>query len=524
MGSLALLSQSRGAALARSPRLVVVVALVPGGRLRRVCALRPAARGRAARPARCWTSTTPARRLPSASGTAPRSRRWRGAGRRARRGRGATWRWSGARSPARDAARVRPAGAGALAAAALVAAGGVIASAGRIERSVSQQCDAFVQPRRDAPGAPSDPRLAVRRGHPLRLLARRLDAFGEQPLLGVGAGNYDRRYFQTRRTTEDMRQPHSIELQALSELGLVGGAAARCLPRRAWPSGRGACARGRRSPAARTLMVGAVGVVRAWLVHTSVDWIHLMPGVTGIALRHGGRAPAARREARATWPAPDRLGARALAAVGSPAPSPPVGPRRGRREPEPAGPGRACSTTAPRRARRRDPADAIREANRSLRLDAEDPRTYYVKAAALARFNQADGGAPDAAARRRQGADDFVTWTLLGDLAIRRGTRQEACRNYARASALNPVDAALRSWPQDPRPALGEQPMTVATLRRCSNASILITAACSSGCGAVGVAQEPEPGVTVDPNSPSSKEYAIPIDKAREDAAEPASK
>ena len=51
-----------------------------------------------------------------------------------------------------------------------------------------------------------------------------VDQFADHPLRGVGAGNYDRTYFLERRTTEDIRQPHSIELQTLGELGIVGGA------------------------------------------------------------------------------------------------------------------------------------------------------------------------------------------------------------------------------------------------------------------------------------------------------------
>ena len=47
--------------------------------------------------------------------------------------------------------------------------------------------------------------------------------FADDPLKGIGAGNYDRTYFLERRTTEDIRQAHSIELQTLGELGLVGG-------------------------------------------------------------------------------------------------------------------------------------------------------------------------------------------------------------------------------------------------------------------------------------------------------------
>ena len=51
----------------------------------------------------------------------------------------------------------------------------------------------------------------------------------EHPLAGMGAGNYPRPYFERRSTTEDVQQPHSLELQVLSELGLVGAALLACL-------------------------------------------------------------------------------------------------------------------------------------------------------------------------------------------------------------------------------------------------------------------------------------------------------
>ena len=46
--------------------------------------------------------------------------------------------------------------------------------------------------------------------------------FKDAPLVGQGAGNYDDLYFVERRTIEDIRQPHSLEMQTLAELGLVG--------------------------------------------------------------------------------------------------------------------------------------------------------------------------------------------------------------------------------------------------------------------------------------------------------------
>ncbi len=44
------------------------------------------------------------------------------------------------------------------------------------------------------------------------------------PVAGVGAGGYTVAYYKQRRTTEAIENPHSIELELLAELGLVGGA------------------------------------------------------------------------------------------------------------------------------------------------------------------------------------------------------------------------------------------------------------------------------------------------------------
>jgi len=97
------------------------------------------------------------------------------------------------------------------------------------------------------------------------------------------------------------------------------------------------------------------------------------------------------------------------------------------------------------------PLQAIVESNRSLRLDAENPETYYLKAAAVARFNQADLARRTLVQALHKEPDNFVTWTLLGDLAVRRQRFGEAKRNYSRAFALNPRDAGLRALAADPR-------------------------------------------------------------------------
>ena len=203
----------------------------------------------------------------------------------------------------------------------------------------------------------------------------------------------------------------------------------------------------------QTLMVAAVGGVTAWLVQTSVDWLHLLPGVSMIALAlaavllrnratptvpalaTGAGEPGLWRTRRAALAGTALVGIALALAAGS------LG-RQGLSDYFRDRASHALGTN--------EPLQAIVETNRSLRLDAENPETYYLKAAAVARFNQAD------LARRTlvealTEPDNFVTWTLLGDLAVRRQRFGEAKRNYTRAFALNPRDSGLRALAADPR-------------------------------------------------------------------------
>jgi UDP-GlcNAc:undecaprenyl-phosphate GlcNAc-1-phosphate transferase len=462
MASCALLTESRGVALAMIGSLVFVLALVPGDRLRRAFGLLVCGAGIAAAATSVLDIYDKGVLGPVPASVAHRAGvaiivasigvavAW--ATLVALHARLSTWR------PGLEGQLVR-AGQIVIAGALVIVLVGAVASAGRIERSVSNQWDAFVslQENKAETGAAlsqSGSRLVSGAGTRYDYWRIALDAFEEKPLGGVGAGNYDRSYFKARRTLEDVRQPHSMELQVLSELGIVGAlmlaAFIAALVAGAWTMRRAAAG----SPLVQSLMVAGVGAVSTWLVHTSVDWVHLMPGVTAIALtmsvvllrRRDAVAVAAPEPAptRRWSPRPVAVGAAALVglalvvAVGSLS-------RQGLAD---VYRNRASDALAAR------PVDAVREANRSLRLDSEDPATYYVKAAALARFNAGDAAVRTLRQALAKEPDNFVTWTLLGDLSVRMGNLGEAKRNYTRASALNPRDPSLRELARDPKSAL----------------------------------------------------------------------
>jgi hypothetical protein len=83
-----------------------------------------------------------------------------------------------------------------------------------------------------------------------------------------------------RRSSEEPRYPHSVELQLLSQFGLIGvGLFAGFL----------ACAlavsigRGSRNPDERMLAAAGVGGFTYWLAHGSVDWLWEIPVLGGTA-------------------------------------------------------------------------------------------------------------------------------------------------------------------------------------------------------------------------------------------------
>jgi UDP-GlcNAc:undecaprenyl-phosphate/decaprenyl-phosphate GlcNAc-1-phosphate transferase len=477
MVCLALLTQSRGTALALGAVLLVVMAFVPG-RLRRAYALFTVAGALA------LTGPTLLHVYSSTSAGAVSAQAAHAAGRAALAGAlgaGAlwalltgVWRWLQSRPDLR--ARARAACTLALAIAALAVAALALGATSTIERDARTQWSSFVHlgaseetasPTTAPSAAPRGTATAARAQGSSRLLSgggNRYDywriawrLWSEHPFLGVGGSGYSRYYYERRATTEDIDQPHSIELQALSELGAIGGLLFACFVGAAgWGLAR-TRAVARVSAPRRMLAVAATGAFGVWLGQASVDWMHRLPGLTAVALAGVAALVWPRAAAGEARPRPGlpRLGrpfagasAGTLAAALVIATLVVAGGSLSRQGLAQIYVKRAVAEV------RSGPAAAVANADRSLRLDSDAVETYYVKAAALARLDRPSAVNATLQAALGREPHNFVTWALLGDVAVRERDFAAATYYYRSARALNPRSLALAPLAADPRSAL----------------------------------------------------------------------
>jgi hypothetical protein len=130
-----------------------------------------------------------------------------------------------------------------------------------------------------------------------------LDLAKDNPLVGVGAGNFSEQYLQRRRTGEQPAYPHSIEMSLVSQTGGIGTALFVAFA----ALGGVAAVRARRAGGAdAAVAAGGATAFAYWLLHGSVDWLWEFPALglsafllLGLAI---GRPPPARAGSRrAQW-------------------------------------------------------------------------------------------------------------------------------------------------------------------------------------------------------------------------------
>jgi hypothetical protein len=201
---------------------------------------------------------------------------------------------------------------GLAAATLLVVLGGVggglaIARAGGPTKLVGNAYDAFVSPERPT-GQDLNSRLVNLSG------SGRADywsvawrEFTENPVLGAGAGSYERYWVRDRPNAFFARDAHNLYLEVLAELGPVG----LLLLCAALGTPLVAAVRLRRRP----LVAAAAGAYVAFLLHAAIDWDWEMSGLTMTALLCGAGVVVAARPERPVRPLTVPVRAAALALV-----------------------------------------------------------------------------------------------------------------------------------------------------------------------------------------------------------------
>jgi UDP-GlcNAc:undecaprenyl-phosphate GlcNAc-1-phosphate transferase len=306
-----------------------------------------------------------------------------------------------------------------------------------LESKVSDQWHAFVQLNGSGSGSSAQSRLLSGGGDRYDYWRIAWHSFTEHPLAGVGAGNYIEPYYLHRQTDQSIDNPHSLEMQVLSELGVLGVgvlivfiAGLALGIRRARSAAKG-------TAAARGVMVAGTGTAVTWLVATSGDWMHLLPGVAAIALCGVAALCPPGDATRARLADASRRLPMLVAAAGAIFVLAVGGASLLRAELVQ----RYLSDA--RGALNADPTQAISDANRVLNLDAADLDAYYVKAAGQAHFDRAAASRTTLLAAAHESPRYFVTWILLGDLETRAGRINTARSYYRRALRLDPREPGL---------------------------------------------------------------------------------
>ena len=121
------------------------------------------------------------------------------------------------------------------------------------------------------------------------------DRFGERPLAGIGADNFQQDYLARRTSVETPRYPHSLPLRVLLSTGLVGalllgGAGLAALVAAL------AAIRRRVGVGAAAAAAGTAGAAY-WVIHGAVDWFWEFPGLAAPALAMLGLAAGMRPRA-----------------------------------------------------------------------------------------------------------------------------------------------------------------------------------------------------------------------------------
>jgi hypothetical protein len=137
-------------------------------------------------------------------------------------------------------------------------------------------------PSRDAAFGATNARLSDVGSHRLSYWRVAVDVAADHPIAGAGPGAFAVEWLRRRTIDERVRNAHSLELQTLADLGLVG------LALLAGVLAATALAARRVLGADRALAAGPAAAALTWALHAGLDWDWEMPAVTLVAVALAG--------------------------------------------------------------------------------------------------------------------------------------------------------------------------------------------------------------------------------------------
>jgi O-Antigen ligase len=261
-----------------------------------------------------------------------------------------------------------------------------------------------------------------------------VDANASAPVTGIGPGTYEFWWAREGELGGFVRDAHSLYLETLGELGVVGLALVLGLVGSAFALGV------RRTLAAaeetRSLLAGAVAACAAFAAAAAVDWVWelaVLPAaffllLAAIAGTRTGPAGRPRAMAAADRPARRTVARAAIAAASVAALVAIAIPYTG---------ATAVSDSAAQ-AREAQLAGALDEAETARRIQPYAGSPHLQQA--FLRLEAGDLGGAAAAAREATAAEatNWRTWLVLSGIEARRGNAEQAVEAYRRARSLNP--------------------------------------------------------------------------------------
>jgi hypothetical protein len=135
---------------------------------------------------------------------------------------------------------------------------------------------------REAAFGATNARLSDVGGHRLRYWRVALDVAADHPLAGAGPGAFAVEWLRRRTIDERVRNAHSLELETLADLGVVGLALLAAVLVACAVAAAGALR------ADRALAAGPAAAALTWLLHAGLDWDWEMPALTLVAVALAG--------------------------------------------------------------------------------------------------------------------------------------------------------------------------------------------------------------------------------------------